>query len=684
MMKMKRSNTRGFTLVEIIVVMGLIVVVSAIFSINTVRILKRQRENENSNTEYIIKSAADSYVSSNPEVVHNLFDNYGYVVITVGELRNNGFLSEDLKDEKGNVVDDGVVIFAELGEGNQVTFGFENDGYESSERWSLVAQDLVVDYDEGMTSNTWCESNAVYSYLYDDTTKSKWDTLPSRLYFVDNSSDGKIYDGSYILGSNNTDSSKKTLNVSYCNVNPSLIGSYIIEYKYAYIVDGKTITGTKTRNVLVKPKMGDILYFEVVKFTDLPYKSTYSEIKNNLSTYLEITEYDRNGNSKVGNVNDYSIVESTIDTSTSTYKSNNINSVGTSTPRTATVVYNKTNSDGTKPKDVKASYNVSPNPYDVMSYTVTINNNPIDLRGTANYTINETYRNGTGTGNNNDYSVSGLTTATSTISNGVDTPRIATFSYNKTNSNGTRPNNVEVKYTVKSDIVTDMLKTKDANCIKDSSTGGCYFKSVQSSNYISYNDKIFRVFFVKDNNFKAIYNDVYRTDYYGIIGNNRGCENSGRYIYYGLGSSTTGIGNTVMDTHLNNFANWFNMNDTILAYQNVPEAVSNTSRKVSLMSYSDYSKIANCNGKTCNSSFLTGTKFWLVNSYSHNTYSYAYYSGSSVLNYAVLVNGNVDYIGKPANSNAQTEKAAIKPTLEFTNAKIKSGDGTESSPYVIG
>ncbi|MCI8498029.1 MAG: type II secretion system protein, partial [Bacilli bacterium] len=105
---MEKKSKKGFTLLEIIVVIGLLVVIAGIFSLNIIKTLKRQETDANKNIEEQIIAAANAYVSMNPEAVEKLYNSYGYVDIPVGTLRDAGFLSEEIKNvETGeNVSDD--------------------------------------------------------------------------------------------------------------------------------------------------------------------------------------------------------------------------------------------------------------------------------------------------------------------------------------------------------------------------------------------------------------------------------------------------------------------------------------------------------------------------------------------------------------------------------------------------
>ena len=87
------KNKKGFTLIEIIVCL---VLISLIATISIVTIVK----NKNNDKDKIIKnvlSAADVYYSMNSDIKNKLKENYGYLVITIDELKNMGMLDKNFK-----------------------------------------------------------------------------------------------------------------------------------------------------------------------------------------------------------------------------------------------------------------------------------------------------------------------------------------------------------------------------------------------------------------------------------------------------------------------------------------------------------------------------------------------------------------------------------------------------------
>lgn len=107
----RRNDKRGFTLVELIIVIGLLTVIAGMFVMNMIKSQGNQKEEEKKDLVAQIVSAATTYVSINPEEVKNLYEGYGYVDIPVGHMRDAGLLSEDLKDpDTGKKVSDDEVV----------------------------------------------------------------------------------------------------------------------------------------------------------------------------------------------------------------------------------------------------------------------------------------------------------------------------------------------------------------------------------------------------------------------------------------------------------------------------------------------------------------------------------------------------------------------------------------------
>ena len=61
-----KNRKRGFTLVEIIIIIVVLVAIAGLFAVNMISTLKRNKDDETKSIVAQIKSAADAYVVANP------------------------------------------------------------------------------------------------------------------------------------------------------------------------------------------------------------------------------------------------------------------------------------------------------------------------------------------------------------------------------------------------------------------------------------------------------------------------------------------------------------------------------------------------------------------------------------------------------------------------------------------
>lgn len=330
MRNMKKEKRSGFTLVEIIIVIGLLAVIAGIFALNLVKNLDNQKVEENKNVATQIISAANVYVSVNPDKVENLYNGFGYVDIPVGELRDAGLLSEELKDsETGERIPDDEKVRVKLDVGDKVDVIYPiPEDEENMNSWQLVADDIEIEYDKNNSTASWCAANE-YKGLGNKTG--------IKLSFLNNRT-GAWYTGQYKKGIN--------IKVESCNVNPQITGTYTIVYKF---IDPSTnVERTKNRNVYVKTSKNDVVSFEAV--INDGKKVIMNTPADNVPIYIIETYKDGSKSAKlestVGKMEraiQYSIEKF------STSKQGDFKSVVKSI---------KVNADGTKPSPVEAPYSV--------------------------------------------------------------------------------------------------------------------------------------------------------------------------------------------------------------------------------------------------------------------------------------------------------------------------------------
>lgn len=89
------ENKKGFTLVEVLVSIGLLALIGTVIAISLNRTFKDN--NMKNYNEYVekIKSSAMLYVNNTVDIINDLNDN-SFKIITIGELIDNGYINDDL------------------------------------------------------------------------------------------------------------------------------------------------------------------------------------------------------------------------------------------------------------------------------------------------------------------------------------------------------------------------------------------------------------------------------------------------------------------------------------------------------------------------------------------------------------------------------------------------------------
>ncbi|HBA37096.1 MAG TPA: hypothetical protein DCY94_00095 [Firmicutes bacterium] len=345
------KNKKGFTLVEIIVVIAILVVIAGIFSINMIRTMNKNKDEENKNVVTQITSAAEAYVSTNPEEVSKLYEGYGYVDIPVGDLRNAGLLSEDLKDaETGIRIADEELVRVSLQTGDYISTKYPLTEEEKTQKtYSLVAEDMSIKYDKNTSSSTWCSNNDnVYSGMFDKSvyTTSTYAGVTSKLYIMDNAEENKgaIYQENYLEAPVN-------LEKTACNVNPQVAGTYTINYKFTDPEIGTEKSATRT--VYVRTNENDTISFTALINNGRPI-ALYAR-----NVPITITEKYKDGNTNR--------ITTTIERLPNVQYSIENFSTNTTGYRVAIVKTQKTNSDGSTPSPANAPYTVTDKFLDIIN-----------------------------------------------------------------------------------------------------------------------------------------------------------------------------------------------------------------------------------------------------------------------------------------------------------------------------
>lgn len=92
---MIKNNKKAYTLVELIICIFLISIVGVSIFIGINKNNKKDKEREKTISQVI--NAADVYYSMNQSLNSELKNNYGYLVLNVNDLKNNGILDDNMK-----------------------------------------------------------------------------------------------------------------------------------------------------------------------------------------------------------------------------------------------------------------------------------------------------------------------------------------------------------------------------------------------------------------------------------------------------------------------------------------------------------------------------------------------------------------------------------------------------------
>lgn len=352
------NRKKGFTLVELIIVIALLIIIAGIFSFNAIINLNKQRAEEKNNLIAQITSAADAFTSNNSDVVKNLYEGYGYVDITVGDLREAGLLSEDLKDpETGERVPDDAIVRVIIGEGEKLEFIYPPENLDQ-DAYQLIAKPLTIKHDPNMSMSEWCNDSrpgslsTVYSGLVVNPGAGHYnEDLMSLLYIMDNTT-GEMFNGDY-FNSNGVD-----LRVDSCNVDPKKEGIYNVTYKYTDTKLG--VSKTQNREVYVEASNNDVISF-TAKINN--GSAVIQNLPDNLVKVTIREKYRTNRGTEISRVIDTYVSE--LKKPGGEYSISDDFSTANLGEFSTVVRCNKTNSDGSTPEAQNVKYVVVPAIYDI-------------------------------------------------------------------------------------------------------------------------------------------------------------------------------------------------------------------------------------------------------------------------------------------------------------------------------
>lgn len=214
------ENKRGFTLIEIVVVVGLLALIGVAIAFSANSLLKNQKEDEYENFIKRIESAANTYVTSNSEILEDLYTDKGYVIITIGDLIGEGLINQNtINPETNEPIDFDDIIKVSLTSTGAIDI--EYPVAEIKEDY-LQAMDFIIEI--GTNIDTIC-----YQGINDNG-----------LRYIDNN-------GNFVK---NYLKQEENIKCNKDNVNINKLGTYTINYDYK-ITNPEEKWKQQSRNVTV-------------------------------------------------------------------------------------------------------------------------------------------------------------------------------------------------------------------------------------------------------------------------------------------------------------------------------------------------------------------------------------------------------------------------------------------------
>ena len=378
-------------------------------------------------------------------------------------------------------------------------------------------------------------------------------------------------------------------------------------------------------------------------------------------------------------------------------------------PGTYTITYTYKLPESSINKELNRSLIVSPSMNDIVTITATVSPTKVVINSPITVTVQGINRYGQTTNlSTADYSIDSVATNTASTFT-------RTVTYTRQNSDGSVPTTT-FSYQVMDNVA--QVISDDNNCT-DQSDNSCYYIGPQTGNYVSYSNKTWRIFkLYPDNSIGLILNTSIGN--YAFSNHTErwycspsSCCNSGYGLssentYYLLTQNPNGL-LTFLNTYLTTLANYSTyLKNATYDLKGYGSSVNDTmTSRIGLLSYADYSKIANCSTFSCNSNYLNFGATWGLGTYyrkkvlstssvsvagssSFNRRAYPHYNTTLYVD----GNGNVaEAIGayslyttggdtKVDNSG---QKTGVRPVIVLnSNTKITGGTGTTSDPFRVG
>ena len=297
-------NRKGFTLVEVLVSIGLLALLGLVIAISLNRVFKDN--NIKNYDEYVekIKSAAMLYVNNTVDIINDLNDN-SFNIITIGDLVDNGYLNDNLVNPNTN---------EKVGKNEEIQVFYDSD------------HELIVVYPYTNDNKEAYLYTLNYSVMYGDTTddlcyieintRSLQLINPDGTPVKDNNSNKILVPEQNIKAYMENGEECTNLNLS-----SDKIGTYKIRYEYTKnyneLLNQESVEKKSAeRTITVKPSKPVINNFEVAKDKNAVYNPTiaYKVSDSSKKTDMEL-KYCINTTGKISDCSSWSEAKNSQDTS---------------------------------------------------------------------------------------------------------------------------------------------------------------------------------------------------------------------------------------------------------------------------------------------------------------------------------------------------------------------------------
>ena len=295
-------NKKGFTLVEILVSIGLLALLGSVIAISLNRVFKDN--NKRHYNEYVekIKSSAMLFVNNTVDIINDLNDN-SFKIITIGDLIDNGYVNDSLvnpsTDEK-------------VGKEEKIQVSYDSD------------HELIVTYPYTNDNKESYLYTLNYSVMYGDTTDNlcyvDLNTRSLQLIYPDGTPVKDNNSNKILVPEQNIKAYME--NGEECtNLTSEKIGTYKIRYEYTKNYNEKlnqknVEKKSAERTITVKPSKPVINKFEVTKDKNAVYNPTITYNVSDSSKKTDmILKYCINTTGKISDCSNWSEAKNSQDTS---------------------------------------------------------------------------------------------------------------------------------------------------------------------------------------------------------------------------------------------------------------------------------------------------------------------------------------------------------------------------------